>query len=63
MLEEVPAAYEKEERFLITALQRELDSAIRYAKDYDPFDNLLNAAITESVARRGISWFRRLPRE
>ncbi|HKY05196.1 MAG TPA: amidohydrolase family protein [Blastocatellia bacterium] len=59
-LDEVPAAYAKEERSLITTLERDADEAARYVKDNDPFEALLNAAVTDSVARRGIGWFKRV---
>ncbi|HKQ06919.1 MAG TPA: amidohydrolase family protein [Blastocatellia bacterium] len=60
MLDEVPAAYVDEERFLTNTLEADAEKAIRYVEQSDPFNNLLNAAATDSTAKRGVLWFKKV---
>jgi len=60
MLNEVPARYVDEERSVNTNFGKNADQVQRYLSENDPFDNLLNAAITNLVAEKGIGEFIKL---
>lgn len=60
MLGGVAGDYLKEERFVKTNLERDTARALAYLAENDPFDNLLNEAVTGIVLERGVAGFRKL---
>lgn len=57
MLEGVAGDYAKEAEFVKTNLERDTAQALKYLAESDPFDNLLNEAVTSIVVEQGIGGF------
>lgn len=60
MLDGVAADYAKDEQFVKTNLERNTAQALAYMAENDPFDNLLNDAVSGIVAEQGVGGFRRV---
>jgi hypothetical protein len=60
MLDDVPAAYAREEAFVKSNLGRDLDGVLRYLHQNDPFDNLSARLLYDVVAEQGLPRFRKL---
>jgi tetratricopeptide (TPR) repeat protein len=57
MLNEVPARYTDEEQLVKTNFGKNAGRVQQYLSENDPFDNLLNEAITNLVAEKGVGEF------
>jgi hypothetical protein len=60
MLDDMPAAYAREETFVKSNLDRDLDGVLRYLQQNDPFDNLSSQLLYDVVAEHGMPRFRKL---
>jgi hypothetical protein len=60
MLDEVPAAYAREEQFVKTNFASDTARVLNYLGENDPFNNLLNEAVANLVAERGAGEFAKI---
>jgi tetratricopeptide (TPR) repeat protein len=60
MLDEVPADYGREEKFVKSNFVSDPSKVLGYLQENDPFNNLLNKVAADIVLERGIYEFRKL---
>jgi tetratricopeptide (TPR) repeat protein len=60
MLNKVAANYAGEEKFVSANFGRDTTKVLKYLKENDPFDNLLNEAVASLITDQGIGAFKKL---